>query len=799
MINHNHYAARRSALYAEKPRPVPDWRPEQLGIHRAVQDQLDVFALPPFVLRGHDTLLRDAMRSAVRRGGGVVALLGDSCTGKTRSAWEAVTACLSDWKLLYPKSAVSLLASLEAEVITGPTIVWLDNAQRLFSGPRGDEAASELLGLCDGTLCVLVLATMWHRDYEELKAPRGRNKDPGANIRALLEACRTIDQREAFRADELDQFQGRVRRDLEWGEAADLARGSGKLCQRLAAAPELLERYRRGSDSPGKALITAAVDARRLGVRGPLPRGFLERTAPGYLSPEQRRAADKQTWLEEGLAWAQEPVKGVISALQAVGFDDEIGQDTSRFDLSDILEQQIGEERWATQPPASLWQAAKETLVDGTDLEALALRALSTARFKIARELYTAAIDCGTYSAFEGLSTLYMETHRIRTTRGVQELIELADRIPDGGTSLEVLGSSLMLIALDGADVEYPDIHVITEDLLRRAWQQGSEEGRSFLSYYLRERGRRREAQSLKPLEAKTTPREHPARVLRLAAEGDIEGLESLTQIVRARSDAFHAIAAAAFAGEALMWRWSMKLTDAGHADLAEPLLRAGVEAGNDTAVRGLVELLDAQGRGDEAEALLRAAAESEFHPLHHLFFRLWPNRPAQARTVLIAVARGGCTGNVLRVLRDLNRDWRPERDRHAALRGIRVLARLGVPAAMLELAFVLWEQSHNLGDQGSEDPAVTRMREEAMGLLIKAAPRHREARRQLGLLAEAQGDLGEAARWFLQAINAGDYDVFTDLVRVRRQKASLDPEETTDSFVVAYGLDADGELLQPW
>jgi hypothetical protein len=248
-------------------------------------------------------------------------------------------------------------------------------------------------------------------------------------------------------------------------------------------------------------------------------------------------------------------VKGVISALHGIGLDDDMGQDGERFDLSDILEQQIGEERWATQPPASLWQAARDELVDGVDLEALALSAFCMARFRIARELYVAAIGRGAYSAFEGLCFTYMETHRIRATRGVEELIEQALSIPDGGTSLEILGSSLMLIALDGAEVEYPGIHAVTEELLRRADQQGSEEARRSLTHYLNERGRRQEAEVLQPV-TETTASEHPARLLQLAAEGDAEALHILTQIVRAENSVFHAIATAAFSDGALMWSW---------------------------------------------------------------------------------------------------------------------------------------------------------------------------------------------------------------------------------------------------
>ena len=57
----------------------------------------------------------------------------------------------------------------------------------------------------------------------------------------------------------------------------------GAAIQFLAGAPELLARYRNAPPA-ARALIHAAMDARRLTRAVGLPQAFLEAAAPGYLT-----------------------------------------------------------------------------------------------------------------------------------------------------------------------------------------------------------------------------------------------------------------------------------------------------------------------------------------------------------------------------------------------------------------------------------------------------------------------------------------------------------------------------------
>ncbi|MFF7647114.1 hypothetical protein [Streptomyces canus] len=779
--------------FVARPRPITEWQPDRLGVHRAVQEH-DGLMLPPYVERDHDGELRSHFGTLADKGAGMVVVRGDSCTGKTRSAWEAVTACVPDWQLLYPKSAAGLRSCLQSNVLTGPTVIWLDNAHHLFAEADGNRAAEDLLALLEQPPApVVVLATMWPT---LLDAPGSNPKKKGRtrHINSLLDLARTVHQPRVFDTPGLNRFETRACSDGQWTQAAAQARANGELCQRLAAAPELLDRYRHADHTPGKAVVTAAVEARRLGVRGPLPLAFLEHAALGYLSPDDRRKLDRQTWFTDALAWARTPVKDVVPCLQGVLAPDGIGEAADLVDLSDIIEQQIAPERWGIKPPAALWQAAQSDLTDGSDLETLALQAFAFARFRIARDLFVAALDRGTSSAFEGLCFSYTETNRLRTSHGLKELCDQADRLRDGGAGLADLGTALMQLALAGETVEYADtLQPLTEELLTRSCREGNKDAHLALEQFLHAQGRHGDAEALTPPPEPPAPHD-PAQLLHEAAAGDATALEGLRKAVGKQNETFHQIATAAFSNSPALWTWPTKLARAGAPDLVEPLLRASTDTGDRHARQRLVDFLDGQERPLEAEAALRAVAATDMHALNTLFHRLWPHRPQTAREVLTEAAQAGHTLNVLAVLRPLTHGGRLPRDRRFAVTAIRVLARLGYEPAQVQLARTLLAEAHELErEKTPHDDLLARKRDEALQLLRQAAPGHREARSLLGRLAEQEDNHAEAAEWYRQAIDTGDYELFPSLLKALRQGTPPDEDE------VLYGLDADGNLLPSW
>ncbi|KAK1176680.1 hypothetical protein B7755_052185 [Streptomyces sp. NBS 14/10] len=779
--------------FVAKPRPVTDWQPDLLGVHRAVQEH-DGLMLPPYVERDHDGELRDHLGTLAGKGAGMVVVRGDSCTGKTRSAWEAVTACVPDWQLLYPKSATGLRCCLRTNVLTGPTVVWLDNAHWLFTEADGDRAAENLLALLDQPpVPVIVLATMWPRPIDS-PGSEPEQQERTRHIHGLLRLARTVNQPQAFDSGALERFEDQARGDGHWTQAAVQARANGELCQRLAAAPELLDRYRHANHAPGKAVVTAAVEARRLGARGPLPLAFLKHAAVGYLSPKECLALDRQTWFDDALAWARTPVKGVVSCLQGVLAQDGIGEAADLVDLSDIIEQQIAPERWGIKPAGTLWQAAQTELANGSDLEALALRAFAFARFRIARDLYVAALDRNISSAFEGLCFSYVETDRIRTRRGLKELCDQVERVRDGGASLAYLGTSLMQLALADETVEYPDtLRPLAEGLLSRACREGNRNAHVALQYFLNAQGRHQDADALTLPPEPPAPHD-PAQLLHDAAAGDAIALDGLRNAVGRQNETFHQIAAAAFSGSIALWSWPAKLARAGAPELVEVLLRASAGSGERQARQQLVRFLDERERPHEADAVLREVAATDMYALNTLFHRLWPHRLRAAREVLTGAAKAGHILNVLIVLKPLTQGGRLPHDRRFAITAIRVLARLGYEPAQVQLARTLLAEADELErEKTPQHGLVARKRDEAHHLLRQAAPGHREARSLLGRLAEQEDNHAEAAHWYRQAIDTGDYEMFPSLLQALHQGTPPNEGE------VLYGLDADGSPLPAW
>ena len=88
------------------------------------------------------------------------------------------------------------------------------------------------------------------------------------------------------------------------------------LTQTLAAAPQLVARWQDAQTaSPyAWAVLTAALDAARLGARAPLSADFLRAAAPGYCTSQQQAEAPDD-WFEQALAYATGKLHGAAAAL----------------------------------------------------------------------------------------------------------------------------------------------------------------------------------------------------------------------------------------------------------------------------------------------------------------------------------------------------------------------------------------------------------------------------------------------------------------------------------------------------
>ena len=145
------------------------------------------------------------------------------------------------------------------------------------------------------------------------------------------------------------------------------------MIQYLAGAPELLDRYHNAPPA-ARALIDAAMDARRLGMRPALPRAFLEAAAPGYLTDTDWDLLPGD-WLEQALDYTAKPAKGVRGPLTPIRPRPAPGAPASPGDgpawqLADYLDQHGRRARRELIPPAAFWAAAA-SYADPADLTAL--------------------------------------------------------------------------------------------------------------------------------------------------------------------------------------------------------------------------------------------------------------------------------------------------------------------------------------------------------------------------------------------------------------------------------------------
>ena len=162
--------------------------------------------------------------------------------------------------------------------------MWLNEAQfylQVAEGGLGERVAAGLRELLrnPGRAPVLVLATLWPQFCDVLTARPADGADSHAQARELL-AGHDITVPAAFTPAQVGKLAeaGDVRLALAARSAA-----GGQVVQFLAGAPELLARYRNAPPA-ARALIEAAMDARRLGIGAGLPQALLEAAAPGYLA-----------------------------------------------------------------------------------------------------------------------------------------------------------------------------------------------------------------------------------------------------------------------------------------------------------------------------------------------------------------------------------------------------------------------------------------------------------------------------------------------------------------------------------
>ena len=260
----------------------------------------------------------------------------------------------------------------------GPrTVVWLNETQLYLDTPgdTGERVAAALRTMLTDPrrAPVFVLGTLWPSHWDTLT----REGDQHAQARTVL-AGTDIPVPPAFTEPELRDLPRAAAADVRLQMAVAEAR-DGQVTQNLAGVPELLARYRH-APAAAKALIQAAMDARRLGHRTALPHALLAAAAAAYLTDTEWDALGED-WLEQALAYTAQPCKGASGPLTRIrprptrpgtrdGNDQRPGGPADPgggpvYRLADYLDQHGRRHRNSQFPPAGFWAAVADHAFPG--------------------------------------------------------------------------------------------------------------------------------------------------------------------------------------------------------------------------------------------------------------------------------------------------------------------------------------------------------------------------------------------------------------------------------------------------
>jgi TPR repeat protein len=389
-------------------RPVDDCDPITLEVHRAIDapDGHTLPLLPPYLPRAHDRRLRELADQILAGSSAMVTLVGASMTGKTRACWEMVKYLDGRmpglWRVWHPIDP----EKSDVDLVDAYTVVWLNNAQSYLAPP--DQRVGERLAAGLRTLLaeprrapILVVATLWPRYWTTLTHRPDAGADLHAQARELLNGT-DIDVPGSFSVAELSDLEdlGDPRLD-QAGSRASAAR----VTQYLAGAPLLVDRYRK-AEPAARAVLDAAIDARRLGHPPDIPASLLRQAAPGYLDDDLWDLLG-DTWFEEAIAYCGLPCNGARGPLTSVRLrpgETETGQ--AMFRLADYLEQNGSVARAGLYPPTGFWSAASVAIDDAATARTLGGAAESRGRYQHARMLYRAAAQSGDAEAMLSLARL---------------------------------------------------------------------------------------------------------------------------------------------------------------------------------------------------------------------------------------------------------------------------------------------------------------------------------------------------------------------------------------------------------
>ncbi|MEV5971507.1 SAV_2336 N-terminal domain-related protein [Streptomyces sp. NPDC051921] len=337
---HRFAALRHHALGEE--RRAEGSRPERLGRPIA---ELTGTTPEPHAALPENLQLRSAVQDFAAGTGGLVLLIGAPGSGRIRSSLEALRLLPDGYRVWEPPTPAALAAGLDEPSSIGPrTVVRLKDAARHLldesDGGLGERISAALRARLRRTDRdpVLVLGLLTPEVWDRLTTPPPTGvPDLHAQARALC--------REALRI-------------------------------RTPRTPEehRISRYL-SEPAPSRAILDAAIDARRCGHGPRLPLALLGAAAPLYLPASERHSFD--SWWEpvvDSLCVDVPTGAALLSPVPAPAHDTEPRREhwlPEHYLLSDELERYGSRVRDGIEPPEGLWDALAAH-ASRHDLEAVA-------------------------------------------------------------------------------------------------------------------------------------------------------------------------------------------------------------------------------------------------------------------------------------------------------------------------------------------------------------------------------------------------------------------------------------------
>lgn len=558
----------------------------------------------PYVERDMD----GAVVSTVAEGG-LVVVLGEPFAGKSRTALAALATALPTARVYAPARHADLRGL--PDLLRGwpdRCVLWLDD----LDGHLGDGGLEpRLLARLTGQ-GVVVLATLREDAYDEHRqTSRGRVLD----LAQFVELPREWSQAERGRAEGAG--------DPRLAQAARRSGAEG-VAAYLAVAPLLWDEWRRARRPDrhprGHALVRAAVDLARCGLRGPLPQELVVEVHETHDVPA---GLDRES-VEEAFAWAAEERFGVLPLLRHGGpraweatacLVDMAEEDGGLPPVSVVLRHRAVEvarenEAYDFETVAALARTAFRDAAEGGDKAAmyrLGLLEESLGSGEEAEEWFRRAAEAGVAKAAGHLGRLLAERGE---GREAEPFLEMAAEAGDGRAAT-LLAELLMdraerwLAAAGGPKAAHR-----LGDLLFCVEENGDVIWHRYM--WAAEIGYPQVARSMGMLHLVEGEREAAEVWLRRAADAGDERAAYLLAAMEREPQSLSA--AEEYFADASDYpldiaHHGVVLEKLGRAAEAEAQYKKASEAGDSYGAYRLASLLEKQGKPDEAKTWLRKAA----------------------------------------------------------------------------------------------------------------------------------------------------------------------------------------------